>query len=99
MSYNKGKTIERMYWSIGEIAATLNVNPSLIRFWEKEFEVLRPKKGHTGNRQFTRDDIATLREIHRLVKVELYTIAGARRKLEEEQFEPEIKTMLLPGFD
>ena len=61
----KEKTIERMYWSIGEVADTLGVNTSLLRYWEKEFGTLRPKRTNKGDRLYTKDDIATIRGIQR----------------------------------
>ena len=52
----KEKPIEKLYYSIGEVAKTLNVNVSLVRFWEKEFDILQPKKNKKGNRMFTATD-------------------------------------------
>ena len=49
----KEKPIEKLYYSIGEVAKILNVNVSLVRFWEKEFDILQPKKNKKGNRMFT----------------------------------------------
>lgn len=72
---------DKMYYSISEVSTMLNVNASLIRFWEKEFDVLRPKKNNKGNRQFTRDDVANLRLIYHLVKEQGYTLQGANEKL------------------
>lgn len=73
--------IEKQYYSIGEVADILEENPSLIRFWETEFEMLRPKKNRKGNRMYTRKDIELLKNIHYLVKEKKYTLAGAADKL------------------
>lgn len=59
----------------------LKVNPSLIRFWEKEFPALRPQKNRKGNRLFTEADIETLRHIHKLVKEDGFTLQGAREQM------------------
>lgn len=70
-----------MYFSIGEVAEYFNVNSSLIRFWEKEFDVLKPHKNKKGNRLFTRKDVENLRLIFHLVKEKGYTLQGAKEKL------------------
>ena len=57
----KEKVIEKKYFSIGEVAEMLNVATSLIRFWESEFDIIKPKKNREGNRQFTREDIDNVR--------------------------------------
>jgi DNA-binding transcriptional MerR regulator len=75
------KETEKIYYTIGEVAELFGVNTSLIRFWEKEFEVLQPKKNKKGNRLFTRDDMQNLRLIFHLVKERGYTLEGARKKL------------------
>ena len=71
----------RIYYSIGEVAGMFNVNTSLIRFWEKEFDVLRPHKNKKGNRLFTQKDVDNLHIIYHLVKERGYTLKGARDKL------------------
>ena len=77
----KEKTIERMYWPIGEVAETLGVNTSLLRYWEKEFGTLRPKRTNKGDRLYTKDDIEQLRRILYLVKEKGFTLQGAREQL------------------
>lgn len=77
----KEKTIERMFWTIGEVADDLGVNTSVLRYWEKEFGMLRPKRTGKGDRLYTKDDIAKVREIQRLLKDEGFTIQGARERL------------------
>ena len=69
---------EKLYYSIGEVSRAFDVNPSLIRYWEKEFDVLQPKKNAKGNRKFTKDDIKNLQTIYRLVKEQGFTLEGAR---------------------
>jgi DNA-binding transcriptional MerR regulator len=63
----------------------LGVNASLIRFWEKEFPVLKPKKNRKGNRLFTKQDIQHLKEIYHWVKEQGYTLEGARKKMLAEK--------------
>lgn len=69
---------EKLYYSIGEVAKMFGVNASLIRFWEKEFDIIRPKKNKKGNRLFTPSDIKHFRLIHHLVKEKGYTLKGAK---------------------
>lgn len=73
----------KLYFSIGEASEILNVNPSLIRFWEKEFVILKPKKNKKGNRQFTKEDIENLKMIYHLVKERGFTLQGAKEKLKK----------------
>ena len=77
----KEKTIERIYWTIGEVAEQLGVNTSLLRYWEKEFGVLRPKRTGKGDRLYTKDDITKIREIQVLLKEKGFTIVGAKEQL------------------
>lgn len=77
----KEKTIERIYWTIGEVAEQLEVNTSLLRYWEKEFGILRPKRTSKGDRLYTKDDIAKVREIQALLKDRGFTIQGAKDQL------------------
>ena len=76
---------EKRYYTIGEVAKAFNVNTSLIRFWEKEFDVLKPKKNAKGNRKFTPDDIKNLKFIYHLVKERGFTLEGAKTHLKEER--------------
>lgn len=70
---------EKMYYSIGEVAVLLDVNTSLIRFWEKEFTHIKPRKNRRGNRMFTVKDIEDLKRVYNLVKEQGHTLDGARR--------------------
>lgn len=74
---------EKRYYKIGEVAKAFGVNTSLIRFWENEFEVLKPKKNKKGNRLFTPLDLQNLKLIHHLVKEKGFTLEGARKKMKE----------------
>jgi DNA-binding transcriptional MerR regulator len=76
---------EKRYYGIGEVAKAFKVNASLIRFWEKEFDVLKPKKNAKGNRKFTPDDIKNLKFIYHLVKERGFTLEGAKTHLKEEK--------------
>ena len=75
---------DKRYYKIGEVAKAFDVNASLIRFWDKEFDVLKPKKNAKGNRLFTQDDIQNLQMIYHLVKEKGFTLEGARQKLKEK---------------
>lgn len=79
----KEKVIQKKYFSIGEVAEMLNVATSLIRFWESEFDIIKPKKNRKGNRQFTREDIDNVKLIYHLVKEKGYTLQGAKDLLKE----------------
>jgi|SRR5690554_1036791 len=74
---------EKRYYGIGEVAKAFKVNASLIRFWEKEFDVLKPKKNAKGNRKFTPQDIKNLQLIYHLVKERGFTLEGAKTYLKE----------------
>ncbi len=75
---------DKLYYSIGEVATAFGVNASLIRFWEKEFDIIKPKKNKKGNRFFTPDDIKNLKLIYHLVKERGYTLDGAKIALQEQ---------------
>ena len=74
----------KIYFSIGEVAKMLDVNTSLIRFWEKEFEILKPKKNKKGNRQFTKKDVKNCHLIYHLVKEKGYNLNGAKDVLKSD---------------
>jgi DNA-binding transcriptional MerR regulator len=76
---------DKRYYSIGEIAKAFDVNASLIRFWDGEFEILKPKKNAKGNRMFTPEDVNNLKLIYHLVKERGFTLEGARTHLKEGQ--------------
>ncbi|HTO35996.1 MAG TPA: MerR family transcriptional regulator [Flavobacterium sp.] len=76
---------EKRYYSIGELAKAFDVNTSLIRFWDKEFDILKPKKNAKGNRMFTPEDVKNLQLIYHLVKERGFTLDGAKTHLKENQ--------------
>ncbi len=78
---------EKRYYGIGEVARAFDVNTSLIRFWEKEFDVIQPKKNAKGNRKFTPDDIKNLQLIYHLVKERGFTLEGAKIHLKEQRLQ------------
>lgn len=81
----KDKEVEKLYYSIGEVSKMFDVNNSLIRFWEKEFEIIQPKKNKKGNRLFTKKDVENLKVIYHLVKERGYTLQGAKDKLKDNK--------------
>ncbi len=85
----KEKPVEKLYYSIGEVAEMFEVNTSLIRFWEKEFDIIKPKKNNRGNRMFTQKDIENFRLIFHLVKERGYTLQGARDKIRNNRADAE----------
>ncbi len=82
MPYKEQK-VERLFYSIGEVAEMFQVNTSLIRFWEKEFDIIKPHKNKKGNRLFTPKDVENFHLIFHLVKEKGMTLKGAQKKLKE----------------
>jgi len=76
--------IEKRYYTIAEAAATLGVNASVLRFWEKEFGTISSRKTNSGRRLYTREDLERLKNIHFLLKVKRYTLKGAREALRQQ---------------
>ena len=72
---------DKLYYTIGEVASMFDVNTSLIRYWEKEFDIIKPQKNKKGNRLFTQQDIDNFHQIYNLVKERGYTLQGAKDKL------------------
>ena len=77
----------KLFYSIGEVAKMFVVNTSLIRFWEKEFDIIKPKKNNKGNRLFTQADVDHFHIIYHLVKERGSTLHGAKAKLKENKDE------------
>lgn len=75
----------KLYYSIGEVADMFGVNESLLRFWEKEFPQITPKKNKRGTRQYRKEDIETIRLIYHLVKERGMTLPGARQRLSDNK--------------
>jgi DNA-binding transcriptional MerR regulator len=95
----KEKEIEKQYYTIGEVAAMFDVAASLIRFWETEFEQLRPKKNKKGNRQYTKQDIETLRTVYHLVKERGYTIQGAKDVMKNKSVQTKDKMEIIDSLE
>ena len=83
----KEKEITKIYFSIGEVAKMFDVSTSLIRFWESEFDILKPKKNKKGDRFFTQKDVDNLHLIFHLVKERGFTLKGAKLKLRQNKEE------------
>jgi len=86
MPYKK-PIIEKIFYSIGEVADMIGENPSLIRYWESKFDALKRKKSEKGTRLFKKEDIETVKLIHHLVKVRGLTLKGAQQKLKDNREE------------
>ncbi|MFP4448792.1 MAG: MerR family transcriptional regulator [Bacteroidales bacterium] len=84
MPYKEQK-VEKLFYSIGEVADMFDVKTSLIRYWEKEFDIIKPKKNKKGNRYFTKEDIENFHIIYYLVKDLGMTLKGAKKKLKENK--------------
>jgi len=83
----KEREINKLYYTMGEVTTMFDVNASQIRFYEREFDIIQPKKNKKGNRLFTQDDIANLKIIFNLVKDKGYTLQGAREYLRTNKSE------------
>jgi DNA-binding transcriptional MerR regulator len=83
----KERDIAKRYFTMGEVTEMFNVNASQIRFYEKEFEILQPKKNKKGNRLFTPEDVENLKVIFHLVKDKGFTLQGAREYLKNNKSE------------
>lgn len=84
MPYKETETV-KLYYSIGEVSKMFGVKTSLIRFWEKEFDIIKPKKNKKGNRLFTQDDVDNFFIIYHLVKERGFTLEGAKKKLRDNR--------------
>ncbi|WP_428742563.1 MerR family transcriptional regulator [Tenacibaculum sp.] len=74
---------DKRYYKIGEVAKAFGVNSSLIRFWDKEFEIINPKKNAKGDRLFTKEDVNNFKIIYNLVKERGFTLEGAKQRLKK----------------
>ena len=90
---------DKLYYSIGEVAAMFNLAVSHIRFWEKEFDILQPKKNAKGDRFFTRKDIENLRLIYHLVKEKGYTLEGAKQKMRANRDGVKARTEMIDALE
>lgn len=86
------QNLSKLYYTIGEVASMFDVNHSLIRFWEKEFTIIQPKKNKKGNRLFTPKDIENFNKIYHLVKIQGFTLEGAKKELKKKGVSEEATT-------
>ncbi len=91
----KGLLEEKLYYSISEVARITGLQAYVLRFWEKEFPMLRPKKNKGGNRHYQKRDIEMINQIKQLLYKENYTIAGARKRLRQMESAPEKKKLII----
>lgn len=75
---------EKLYYSIGETASMFNIPVSTLRYWENEFDILKPHKNKKGDRYFSKNDIALIRTIHYLTKIKGYTLKGAKEAMKKD---------------
>ena len=90
----RASELTKLYYSIGEVAQMFDVNTSLIRFWEKEFPSIKPKKNKKGNRLFSPKSVLEIQNIYQLVKVDGHTLEGAKKALKSGDVE-----ITQPDFD
>jgi DNA-binding transcriptional MerR regulator len=90
--------IEKIYYTMGEVAELFEVNASLIRFWENEFDILKPQKNKKGNRLFTKGDINNIRIIYHLVKEKGYTLQGARERIKRNKEDVEKQVEIIDSL-
>lgn len=76
---------QKLYYSISEVAQMFDINESTLRFWEKEFDIIRPRKSDKGTRSYKQEDIDAIRLIYHLVKEKGMTLAGARQRLKDNR--------------
>lgn len=77
---------EKRYYTIGEVSEHLGVNPSTVRFWERQFDFVNPKKNAQGTRRFSLEEVRKLETIYFLLKEQGYTIEGAKQKMKEQRY-------------
>lgn len=94
LAHIEEKDLTKLYYSIGEVADMFDVNTSLIRFWEKEFSIIKPKKNNKGNRLFTPKEILKIQKIYHLVKEKGYTLDGAKKAIRSKGVELENRESL-----
>ena len=86
--------IKKLYYSIGEVSEMTDLEQHVLRYWESEFEQLKPRKNRAGRRVYTEEDIAMVRRVQYLLKDEKYTIEGAKQVLDREaDMDEEEKTL------
>jgi DNA-binding transcriptional MerR regulator len=95
----KEREITKMYYTMGEVAAMFDVNQSLLRFYEKEFDILQPKKNKKGNRYFTPEDIENLKIIFNLINDKGYTLQGAKEYLKQNHNETKDNQSIIASLE
>lgn len=98
MPYKETETV-KLYYPIGEVAKMFSVNTSLVRFWEKEFDIIKPKKNKKGNRLFTQDDVDNFYIIYHLVKERGYTLEGAKKKIRDSRSSMESNVQVVKSLN
>ena len=78
---------EKLYFKIGEVCELVGVQAHVLRYWETEFPMLSPQKNNSGQRSYRRKDVEMALRVKQLLYKEMFTIAGARKKLQAEQRE------------
>jgi DNA-binding transcriptional MerR regulator len=91
--------IKKVYYTIGEVAEKCNVTASLLRFWESEFPMLKPKKNKKGDRRYTEKDIEVIRTIYHLVKEKGYTLQGAKEMIRTRSHQPPDKAAIIDSLE
>lgn len=84
MGLKKDKDL-KLFYSIGEVAKMFDINESTLRYWEKEFDIIRPRKTDNGSRFYKKEDVDDVRLVHHLLKERGMTIAGAKQKLKDNK--------------
>ena len=79
------QNLDKLYYTIGEVADMFEVSRSLLRYWENEFSFLTPRKNRKGDRLFTKENITQIQIIYNLVKVRGFTLEGAKQELRKEK--------------
>jgi DNA-binding transcriptional MerR regulator len=82
---HKSDQIDKRYYSIGEVAQMFGIAPSKIRFWETQFDIIKPRKTRNGIRQYTKVEIENIKKIYQLVTIEGYTLQGAKDALQNNK--------------
>ena len=90
---------EKRYYSIGDIAKAFDVNTSLLRFWEKEFKEIQPKKKQSGARKYTPEDVVNIQKIYHLLKEKGLTIEGAKKQLKLKQYSGEDNQIIIQKLE
>jgi DNA-binding transcriptional MerR regulator len=83
MAYKEREEISKIYYTMGEVSAMFDVNQSLLRYYEKEFDILQPKKNKKGNRFFTAEDVENIKVILHLIRDKKFTLEGAKEHMKE----------------